>query len=89
MQCVVLKLADRSLLTGSTIGSKGKDIQIPKVQKRALAKSFAEYEGMSQSRDESIVRSYASGGCSCQQVGDYFKLHFTQIGKIVRKAREV
>jgi hypothetical protein len=44
---------------------------------------------MSQSRDESIVRSYASGGCSCQQVGDYFKLHFTQIGKIVRKAREV
>ena len=31
----------------------------------------------------------ASGGYSYQQIGDYFKLHFTQIGKIVRKAREV
>jgi hypothetical protein len=44
---------------------------------------------MSQSRDESIVRAYASRGYSCQHIGDYFKLHFTQIGKIVRKAREV
>ena len=48
-------------LTGS-IRSKEKDIQIPRVQKRALAKSFAEYARMSQSRDESIVRAYASGG---------------------------
>jgi putative transposase len=66
---------------------QNKDLQIPKIQKRAVAKSLTEYEGVAKSRDDAIVRAYASGGYSYQELGDYFGLHFTRIGKIVRIAR--
>lgn len=60
------------------------DIQIPKVQRRAVAKSISAYEKQAKNRNEAIVNSYASGGYSYQEIGDYFGLHFTRIGKIVR-----
>jgi putative transposase len=61
-----------------------KDLQIPKIQKRAVAKTIDEYERMAQSRDDAIRLAYASGAYSYQALGDYFGLHFTRIGKIVR-----
>ena len=69
-------------------GEKAKDLQIPKIQKRPVAKSIQEYEKVSNSRDEAIVKAYASGAYSYQELGDYFGLHFTRIGKIVRMNRE-
>ncbi len=70
------------------IGARDKDLQIPKIQKRPIAKSLQEYEKMSRSRDEAIVMAYASGAYSYQMLGDYFGLHFTHIGNIVRMNRE-
>ena len=70
------------------IGEKVKDLQIPKIQKRPVAKSIQEYERLSNSRDEAIIKAYASGAYSYQELGDYFGLHFTRIGKIVRMNRE-
>ena len=61
------------------------DIQIPKVQRRAVAKSLSAYEKQAKSRNEAIVNAYASGGYSYQEIGDYFSLHFTRVGKIVRE----
>jgi putative transposase len=69
------------------MGDKGKDFQIPKIQKRLIAKPLAEYERMAPERDEAIVQAYASGAYSYQELGDCFGLHFTRIGKIVRKRR--
>jgi hypothetical protein len=43
---------------------------------------------MSRSRDEAIVKAYASGAYSNQVLGDYFCLHFTRIRNIVRMNRE-
>jgi REP element-mobilizing transposase RayT len=63
---------------------QGKDLQIPKIQKRAVAKTIAEYEATAQNRNDAIRLAYASGAYSYQELGDYFGLHFTQIGKIVR-----
>ena len=60
------------------------DIQIPKVQRRAVAKSLSAYEKQAKSRNEAIVNAYASGGYSYQEIGDYFDLHFTRVGRIVR-----
>jgi putative transposase len=68
--------------------SKHDDIQIPKVQKRPAARSLSDYEKTSRTRNEAIVRAYASGAYSYQQLGEYFSLHFTRIGMIVRKARK-
>ncbi len=63
------------------------DIHIPKVQRRAVAKPLSEYEKMTNDRNEAIVASYASGGYSYQEIGDYFGLHFTHVGRIVRGSR--
>ena len=40
------------------------DIQIPKVQRRAVAKSLSDYNKQAKSRNEAIVNAYASGGYS-------------------------
>lgn len=37
-------------------------------------------------RDEAIVAAHASGGCSDQQIAEYFGVHFTTVGRIVRAA---
>ena len=55
-----------------------------KVQRRAVAKSLSAYEKQAKSRNEAIVDANASGGYSYQEIGDYFSLHFTRVGKIVR-----
>jgi hypothetical protein len=62
-------------------------LQIPKVQKRPVARTIGEYEKISSGRNEAIVNAYASGAYSYQELGDYFGLHFTHIGKIVRNNR--
>jgi REP element-mobilizing transposase RayT len=63
-------------------------LQIPKVQKRPVAKTIRDYEKLSTGRDEAIVSAYASGAYSYQELGDYFGLHFTRIGRIVRNSRK-
>ncbi len=66
------------------IGDNQFDVQIPKAQRRGIPKSLSRYEKAANSRNEAIVSAYASGGYSYQQIGDYFGLHFTRIGRIVR-----
>jgi hypothetical protein len=48
------------------------DIQIPKIQRRPVARSLAEYESESDSRDSAIRITYASGAFSYQDIGSYF-----------------
>ena len=63
------------------------DLQIPKVQRRSIAKSLSEYERIYKTRDEAIINAYASGAYSYQEIGNYFRLHFTRVGRIVRQQR--
>jgi hypothetical protein len=60
--------------------------EIPAVQRRPLpqplAQLAAEYE-----RDEAILRAYASGGYSLQEIGDHFDLHYSRISRIVKQRR--
>jgi putative transposase len=60
------------------------DIKIPKNQRRPVARSLAEYESESNSRNSAIRIVYASGAYSYQDIGGYFGLHFTRVGVIVR-----
>lgn len=63
------------------------DIQIPKVQRRSVPKSLDYYDKHALNRDSAILDAYSSGGYSYQELGNYFKLHFTTIGKIIRRQR--
>ena len=69
------------------LATQESDIQIPKVQRRSVPKSLDYYEKQALSRDEAILAAYSSGGYSYQELGDYFKLHFTTIGKVIRHYR--
>ena len=57
--------------------------EIPKIQKRPTAKSIKFYAQSADSRNQAIISAYASGGYSLKQIGKYFGLHLSSIGKIV------
>jgi hypothetical protein len=48
---------------------------------------LSEYEDKAGHRDEAFIQTYASADYSYQEIGDYFGLHFTRIGNIVRAKR--
>lgn len=60
------------------------DVQIPLAQRRPPPPPLADIERRSPDRNTAIVAAYTTGGYSYQQIADYFKVHFTTVGKIVR-----
>ena len=63
------------------------DEQIPLAQRRPQPPPLVEIEKRSPGRDAAIVAAYATGGYSYQQIADYFGVHFTTVGGIVRGGR--
>lgn len=61
------------------------DIQIPIMQRRSPPASLSEIERGAANRNAAIVMAYATGAYSYQQIADYFGIHFTTVGKIVRR----
>ena len=64
------------------------DINIPKPQRRAPPPSLEKIASSYADRDRAIVAAYATGAYSYQQIGEFFGIHFTTVGKIVRTARK-
>jgi REP element-mobilizing transposase RayT len=60
------------------------DVQIPLAQRRPIPPPLAQIEKLLPDRDAAIVAAYATGGYSYQQLADYFGVHFTTAGRIVR-----
>jgi len=60
------------------------DVQIPLAQRRPPPPPLAEIESRTRGRNAAIVAAYATGGYSYQQIADYFGVHFTTVGKVVR-----
>jgi putative transposase len=57
--------------------------EIPKSQKRAKVQSLEYYARHNSARNQAILASYASGGYSMKQIGDYFGLHYSWISRVV------
>lgn len=62
-------------------------VGVPKAQSRPPAPPLEVLASRMVSRDEVIVTAYATGSYSYQEIADYYGLHFTTIGKIVRNSR--
>ena len=60
------------------------DVQIPLAQRRPLPPSLAEIAKSAPDRNAAIVAAHATGGYSYQQIAEYFGVHFTTAGRIVR-----
>ncbi|MEN8129379.1 MAG: transposase [Pseudomonadota bacterium] len=58
--------------------------EIPKSQKRPVARSLAYYSKKARARDEAIFKAYQSGGYTMKEIGDYFDLHYSRISRIIR-----
>ena len=61
------------------------DVQIPIVHRRPPAPTLAQIEQRSPDRNTAIVKAHATGAYSYQQIGEHFGLHFTTVGKVVRR----
>lgn len=59
--------------------------EIPRSQRRGKPKSLEYYARICQTRDDAILASYASGGYSLKQIGDYHGLHYSRISRIVNR----
>jgi putative transposase len=67
---------------------KGKDLsEIPKSQKRPKPKKLQQYEKKAGNRNQAILLSYASGGYSMKEIGDYYGIHYSRISRIIKNRR--
>ncbi|MBL8512803.1 MAG: addiction module toxin RelE, partial [Betaproteobacteria bacterium] len=63
-----------------------RDLQIPKAQRRAPPPPLRVIEKSATDRDAAILKAYSTGGYSYQQLAAHFGVHFTTVGRIVRRA---
>ncbi len=67
---------------------KEKDLsEIPKSQRKKKPNELSWYEEHSKTRNEGILLSYASGGYSMKQIGDYYHLHYSRVSRILKEAK--
>ncbi len=67
------------------IGKEKDDVNIPQKQKRPLAPPLAEIVQATKGRDAAIITAYSTGAYSQREIGEYFQLHPSTVGVIVRK----
>lgn len=66
----------------------GDDGNIPKVQRRPPAAPLAAIAAAHGSREAAMAAAHATGEYSYQQIADFFGVHFTTVGRIVRAAKQ-
>ena len=67
----------------------GKDLsEIPRAQKRSIPESLSHYKKHEKTRNDAIVKSYASGGYSMKEIADYYEMHYSWISRLVSAAEK-
>ncbi|MEE8364559.1 MAG: transposase [Gammaproteobacteria bacterium] len=58
--------------------------EIPKSQRRKKVQSLDYYVRHSHNRNQAILASYASGGYSMKEIGDFFGLHYSWVSRVIK-----
>jgi REP element-mobilizing transposase RayT len=58
---------------------------IPRAQRRPLAKPLAYYEKQGSSRDDAIANAYATGDYTLQEIANHFNLHYATISRVIKR----
>lgn len=67
------------------IGKAKDDLNIPQKHKRPVAPPLVEIIRQTKGRNAAIINAYATGAYSQREIGEYFQLHPSTVGVIVRK----
>lgn len=67
------------------IGKEKDDLNIPWQQKRPIAKPLSEIAGEHPDRNAAIIAAYKTGQYSQREIGEFYRLHPTTVGVIVRE----
>lgn len=62
-----------------------RDVQIPIAHRRPPAPTLTQIEHSAPDRNAAIVHAHATGAYSYQQIAEHFGIHFTTVGKVVRR----
>jgi hypothetical protein len=68
------------------LGEGGEDVNIPRVQQRGAAPKLSVIRQHNKHRDDAIRAAYETGAYGYQQIAEEFGVHFTTVGRIVRRA---
>ena len=60
--------------------------EVPKTQRRGLAKSLSEYRGAYPIRDEAMASAYLSGDFTMKEIGEFFGVHYMTVSRAVQKS---
>jgi putative transposase len=58
--------------------------EIPRMQRRAVAKPLAVYESAGNDRDRAIAMAYASGDYTMKQIAEHFGVHYSTVSRAVK-----
>jgi putative transposase len=70
------------------LGGQARDVNIPRVQQRGAAPKVSSIRRQYPNRDEAMRAAYETGAYSYQQIAKEFGVHFTTVGRIVRRPIE-
>jgi len=62
--------------------------EIPKTQRRPVARPLSWYFEKNQDRDAAILEAFASGGCNMREIGDHVGVHYSRISRIINLAEK-
>lgn len=82
-------LGDESFVSKrqSKIKKSTDDWSIPKKQQRPIAQPMFEFTKQYKERNSAIVAAYATGAYSQREIAEYFELHPSTVGVIVKQYR--
>ncbi len=63
------------------------DINVPRVHRRPPPTPLSELASEYPDRSQAMIAAYESGAYSYQDIAQYFGVHFTTVGRIIRRAR--
>lgn len=61
--------------------------EVPLKQRRAKPKTLSQYNHKAGDRDSVMIRAYASGGYTMQQIADYFGVHYSTVSRVVNTSK--
>ncbi len=69
------------------LGKNSPDVNIPRVQRRPPAPALDVIRARYRGRDQGIVAAYKTGEYSYKQIAENFGVHFTTVGRIIRRSQ--